>query len=223
MASMRGTECLRTLGNDCVKHSLSSSPTQSLWFERFSSGCIRRMGQDVRQDWAVPLPVMHALMERLEEEWGMGGNLEDRALIASIGAYAIIAFCGSLRGSEVFLMDLCGLRKYLWEPLSPEAPPHVVIPLLGQFKGEQNTRYHLTPLAAETKSGLKVRTWVTRLVEVRVQEGRIQGPAFCNAQGGIARSRDYKFALKERLQSIQVNQVGLIPGDVDILEDFGVS
>jgi hypothetical protein len=64
---------------------------------------------------------------------------------------------------------------------------------------------------------------VTRLVEVRVQEGRIQGPAFCNAQGGIARSRDYKFALKERLQSIQVNQVGLIPGDVDILEDFGVS
>jgi len=124
------------------------------------------MGQDVRQDWAIPLPVMHALMERLEEEWGMGGNLEDRALIASIGAYAIIAFCGSFRGSEVFLTDLCGLRKYLWEPLSPEAPPHVVIPLLGQFKGE---------------------------------------------------------ALKERLQSIQVNQVGLIPGDVDILEDFGVS
>jgi len=35
---------------------------------------------------------------------------------------------------------------------------HVLIPLLGRFKGEQNSRYHLSPLAAVTSSGLQVQT-----------------------------------------------------------------
>jgi hypothetical protein len=45
------------------------SPTQSVWFERFALGCLRRMGQDVHQDWAISLPAMQALMQLFEEEW----------------------------------------------------------------------------------------------------------------------------------------------------------
>lgn len=67
------------------------------------------MGQEVCQDWAIPLEVMHALQDTLEREWGQGDNPEELSLIASLGACSMIAFCGSFRGSEVFLVDLPGI------------------------------------------------------------------------------------------------------------------
>ncbi len=115
MASEEGASCLRTVGGDKAKHQLTYSPTQSLWFERFSQGCIRRMDQEVRQDWAIPLPVMHGLMEVLEDEWLKSPDCVVREQVASLGAFAVIAFCGSFRGSEVFLTDLHGLRKLMEE------------------------------------------------------------------------------------------------------------
>jgi hypothetical protein len=69
MASYEGVCCLRTIGGDKAKHQLTYSPTQSQWFEQFSQGCVRHMGQEVQQDWATPLPVLHGLMEVLEDEW----------------------------------------------------------------------------------------------------------------------------------------------------------
>jgi hypothetical protein len=60
------------------------------------------MGQLVKQDRAVSLDLMHALMEMLELQWEMSEDARGQNLIASIGAYSIIAFCGSFRGPEVF-------------------------------------------------------------------------------------------------------------------------
>jgi len=224
MASWGGVSSLRTVGGDRVKHHLTHSPTQSLWFERFAQGCIHRMGQDVRQDWAFPLGAMLGLFQVLEEEWT---ETEERDLavqsrVASIGAYSIIAFCGSFRGAEVFLVDLHGLRKHL-EETQRHRRDHVVIPLLGRFKGEQNSRYHLAPLASVTSSGLRVQAWVERLVEVREKEGRIQGPAFCDERGRIARAHSYEEWIMERLMRVQATIPGAIPPEVDIYEQFGVS
>jgi hypothetical protein len=115
MASYEGAASIRTVGGDRVKHHLTLSPTQSTWFERFALGCIRRMGQDVHQDWAIPLPAMHGLMAILEEEWHHSDDQRHKELVTSIAAFSIIAFCGSFRGPEVFLTDLHGLRKYLCE------------------------------------------------------------------------------------------------------------
>jgi hypothetical protein len=92
MASEEGASCLRTVGGDKAKHQLTYSPTQSLWFERFSQGCVRCMGQGVRQDWAIPLPVMHGLMEVLEDEWLKSPDCVVREQVASLGAFAVIAF-----------------------------------------------------------------------------------------------------------------------------------
>ncbi len=69
MALCDGVSSLRTVGGDKVKHHLTYSSTQSKWFEIFSLGCVRRMGQDVRQDWAIPLPAMYGLINILEKEW----------------------------------------------------------------------------------------------------------------------------------------------------------
>ncbi len=130
MASVEGVSSMRTVGGDRAKHHLTYSPTQSLWFERFSQGCLRHMGQDVRQDWAIPLPAMHGLMRVLESEWSDPIDEEHKELVASIGSYALIAFCGSFRGPEVFLVDLYGLRKYIAED-SNDDRDHVIILLLG--------------------------------------------------------------------------------------------
>jgi hypothetical protein len=86
-------------------------------------------------------------MDTLEKEWAETVDLKELSLLASIGAYSLIAFCGSFQGNEVFLTDLHGLRKYCMELAGSD---HVIIPLLGKFKGEMHARYHLAPVAALT-------------------------------------------------------------------------
>ncbi len=223
LSSLEGTSCLRTMGGDRIKHALTHSPTQSTWFERFSQGCIRRMGQDVRQNWAITLATMHELLSLLDQEWRAPQNSAHQELVASIGAFSVIAFCASFRGSEAFMVDLRGLIKHQQELLQMNQLDHVVVPLLGRFKGETNSRYHLIPLVSTTQSGLQVKLWIERLIEVRRKEGRIQGPAFCDRSGLPIKSFVYQEALAERLHLIQGRSPGVIPPDVDILEDFGVS
>jgi hypothetical protein len=140
------------------------------------------MGQDVRQDWAVPLPVIHALLEVLEMEWSGLVHLDSRKLIANLGAYTVIAFCGSFRGNEVFLTDLNGRKKYLVELAGKD---FVIVPLLGKFKGKQHSRFHLAPLAAKTNSGIEVQKWIQRLVEVKEEMRQAHGPAFGDQHGMI--------------------------------------
>ena len=222
MSSPAGGECLRTMGGERAKYSLTDNPTQSLWFERFSKGCLRRMGQDVRQDWAITLECMHALQTRLEEEWQLASTLASQVGIAELGAFALIAFCGSFRGPEVFMTDLHGLRKYLMNNAGvPEGC--VIIPLLGQFKGETGERYHLTPMADVTNSGLQVKLWAKRLVFVRERQGRIRGPAFCDANGEVAKAKPIEQALMDMLVGIQEKNPQVIGAEVDIYEQFGVS
>jgi len=140
MASYDGVSSLCTVGGDRAKHQLTQSPTQSLLFEQFAQGCIQHMGQDVCQVWAIPLGAMLGLFQVLEEEWSdsQEAELQAQAQLASIGAYSVIAFCGSFRGLEVFLANLHGLRKHL-EETRVQNRDHVVIPLLGRFKGELNS------------------------------------------------------------------------------------
>jgi hypothetical protein len=159
-------------------------------------------------------------MELLEQEWSVATGQRELSLCASIGAYSVIAFCGSFRGNEVFLTDLHGLRKYCVELQGQE---YVIVPLLGRFKGEMHARYHLTPLAAQTNSGLQVRRWIERLVQVREQEGRWHGPAFCGPTGEIAEAYEYESALIARLLAVQEKSPEIIGPEVNITEDFGIS
>ncbi len=186
MASVIGSQAMRTVGGDRVKHYLTYSPMQSLWFERFSQGCLRRMGQDVRQDWAITLAAMGALMQCFDRDWEVATTWEQRNEIAVCAAYSVIAFCGSFRGNKVFLVDLAGLRKY-WREL--EGQEHAIVPLLGRYKGEQHSRYHLVPMAVRTNSGLEVKLWIDRLVRVKEEKGHMQGPAFQDGRGVLVSAR----------------------------------
>ena len=220
-----GVSSLRSVGGEGAKVTLNECVTNGLWFERFAKGCLSRMGQEVRQDRAISLKIMHALMNMLESEWNSAATAAVKRKVACIGAYSIIAFCGSFRGAEVFLTDLHGLRKYYEkeEEMDVDAKEHVVIPLLGCFKNEHGLRYHLTPLAARTKSGLDVKKWIGRLLEVRAAEGRKHGPAFGDANGVVDKSSVYEGEILDRLAAIQQKHPKLIGKDVDVYEEYGIS
>jgi hypothetical protein len=220
MSSLEGVNSLRTVGGDTAKMSLALLPTNSLWFERFADGCLKRMGQDIRQDWAIPLPVLHCLLDLLEDEWDRSMTWEDRHKAAMAGGYAAVAFCGSFRGNEVFLTDLYGLSKYLVELADK---PFVIIPLLGQYKGEAHRRYHLTPMAATTDSGIQIREWIKRVVQVQHEAGRGHGPAFGDKYGELLSSGFVEGALSDRLQIIKDTRPGIIAKEVDCYEHFGIS
>lgn len=223
MSSVEGAFSLRSVGGDRAKHFLNVCPTHSSWFEHFAAGCLRRMGQEVRQDRAISLPLMHALLHLLESEWEGSADPILRFRIASLGAYSVICFCGSFRGPEVFLVDLFGLRKYISSPRQVDEGPYVIIPLLGRMKNEHGEKYHLTPLCATTSSGLEVEKWTKRLIATQEHFGRVKGPAFCTISGSVAHIRDYELDILDRLHSIQTHHPELIPSDVNVYEEYGLS
>lgn len=63
----------------------------------------------------------------------------EKKMIGMLGTYAVIAFCVSFQGNEVFLVVLYGTRKYLSADNCQKDV--VIIPFLGRFKGrlESNT------------------------------------------------------------------------------------
>ncbi len=180
------------------------------------------MGQLVKQDRAVSLELMHALCSLLEQEWEAASDIKSRSQVARLGAYSVIAFCGSFRGPEVFMTDLFGLIKYGEERLTAGDKEYVMIPLLGRFKNEVGDQYHLTPLIATTRSGLNVKTWVLRLIEVCRANRQLRGPAFADGNGKVSVSW-YEREILERFQAVQQRRPDVIPADVLVLEEYGLN
>jgi hypothetical protein len=78
------------------------------------------------------------------------------------------------------MVDVAGVIEF-----GDSTHEHVVIPLLGQVKGEDHTRQHLIHCVNETSSGIQVRRWMTRLKWAHSALGREKGPAFLNPTSGI--------------------------------------
>jgi len=181
------------------------------------------MGQEIRQDMAVSLPVILELLRQLELDWCSA--LESRAWrgIATLGAFICIAFCGSFRGAEVFLVDCAGLWSYLRALVDPNLPSHIIIPLLRRFKNEIGSRYHLTPLSAITSSGINVKLWVSRLVDLRDSDNHLHGPAFCDSPGKLLSSRELELDILDRIQLVQEQHPALIPATLIVHDAYGIS
>ena len=69
------------------------------------------------------------------------------------------------------LLVITGIRQH-WAESGRHSTPHVVIALLGCFKGEMGEKYHLMPLAAEASSGLRDCQWVGRFLDKQKQATR---------------------------------------------------
>ena len=193
-------------------------PCSSLWFSRFASGCKRRMGQDWRPDRAITPDLMKYLMEKIETRLeGSQANPSLRRRLLMAGAYFVFTYVDSLRGPEGLLVDLAGCRDNFIKGIDEN---YVIVALLGQVKGEHGERQHLLPTASVTGSGLKVRQWMKRLLVTNQLAGRTSGPAFCDDQGIVLRSRDMNAVLHELLGEIFVEHPALFQADIKTQEDI---
>jgi hypothetical protein len=147
--------------------SLTRSGVDSALFARFIKGCEKRMGRIVKQDMGLSVPILLAILDNLEADRLRASRLDVRKPrhIVMLGACLVIGFCDALQGNEIFLV------KSL--PLCHETL-HVIVPLMGRFKGEMGERNILQLLARSAASGIQIGKWVDRLVKILEAEGSNQ-------------------------------------------------
>jgi hypothetical protein len=135
------------------------------WFERFMRGVHKRMGEEVRSDFALSIKVLQRILGRLDKQWGDARTIETRQLVVEIAMFLVSGFGLGLRGEEVVKMDIAGYLTYFEAGQDHATLLHVMILLLGRFKGETGKWWHLLPIVWKTRSGIEMGTWATRLVE----------------------------------------------------------
>ena len=100
---------------------------------------------------------------------------------------------------------------------------YTIIPLLGRFKGEHQESQHLIPCVNETKSGIKIRDTLRRLIKDKRLLGFADGPAISDSKGKLLTSRDLDDMLIESLVQINSQDPSLFPGDFSSEEDITTS
>ena len=75
-------------------------------------------------------------------------------------------------------MSLTGLFSKRKKGRDHPAVPHVVVTLLGRFKGLTGDRFHDIPLPLITKSGFTPTPWIDRVLAIHEKEERHHGAVF---------------------------------------------
>lgn len=143
-------------------------------------------------------------------------------MLVMLGAAVVFGFGGSLRGHEIFLANLHGMRKHLLKgkEVMPTVLSHFFVVLLRWFRGGTDDCYHLTPLASETKSGLAIRRWVTMLIVAWDRRGVRAGPLFQDRNGEVIDMGKLDGIMHKYLLEIQSERPDLIPKEVDVVNEF---
>jgi hypothetical protein len=191
-------------------------PTVTVWFQRFITGCERRMGNVWKPNMAFQTPlllkVIDAASQHLEES--VSPSESDRWLV--FVTYCVVTYTLSLRGTEGFYLDLGGLHKYKDKGSSK----HILIPLLGKIKGEHSERCHLMPCTLVTSSGIGVAYWVNRLREHKAKLGFTDGPAISDLRGRVLSCASIDDSLHEILEELWESHHELFPNTVTKREDI---
>ena len=200
---------------------LTRDPCGSVWFQRFSEGCRKRMGQDWRPNRAISVELMGELLRAVEQKAWDSTSAEDKFKWIMAGGYFCFCYVVSLRSPEGLLCDLEGLLTHY-----DEARTYVIIPLLGKVKGEHHSRQHLLPCVAETDSGIPVKVWMKRVMTVHEIRGRTVGPLFVNSEGLQSTTAEMNDLLLEVLTEIYEVKRDLFEVDVrsnlDLQEKYNV-
>ena len=217
-----------------AKATLTSCPTQQKWFNLMMRGAENRMGYVTRRQQPLSIAAVVRLLTLLKEEAEEQEHHVAREFF-KVGAAVALAVCGSLRGNEVFMLDLGALRRHIdlgKQGTLPDDPmkagtdlsqaPHVIIPLLGQFKGELGFRYHIMSLASTTSSGIELRWWMEKLIQVRQEENCTTGPGFGHMDGVVASMREYDEVIQSFLSVIQQEDNDLIDATDDVQTNYGL-
>ena len=170
---------------------VSVSPTDKEWFRRFVRGMQLRMGVVKFQNEALSSAMVLGLCKLLDDAWQATVNEDTRERLEGLMVYIIIGCGAGLRGEEVPLLSLKGLRDF-WVETRDDPEPFIMATLYGRFKGETGYRWHCLPICDSSRSGIPRRLWVGRLMHRRVEvQGRTNGWLFRGPKGRRARIKDF--------------------------------
>ncbi len=204
---------------------MSGSPTDSIVFRLFIKGCEKRMGRLVVQEMGLSLEMMLGLVEELEMELADAetGDERRRELTMARGAFLAL-YGGALRGGEVLLTEGSELVRLRMAGKSHPKYPHVVLPLMGRFKGETGERNVLFALGNVSHSGLNFREALEGVMMILVKEKRYNtiGPAFCTSEGKLMPRWRLNGILHEMLARVQANTHGIIMEEIKIEDKFSI-
>ena len=179
-------------------------PTQSSLMERFCVGMKTRMPIASARNMALLGPVVKRILDAIEYEmYGFYTTEERKRFLTMVGGYMAVTYSYSLRGNEGFWVDADGLRKNINIGKFATPIPHVLVPVIGFFKTEQGERLHVFAIANSTKSGVKVRTWLERVVKILKEENKTMCPAFCDPKGFMMQSHEVEGVMHPILRELQ--------------------
>ena len=212
---------------------ITSCPTSSLWFMRWSAGCEIRMGFILKQNMGISIDVLMTMIKRFAQEIKALDPTSWERKRAIMGlAYSVISFSASLRGSEGLKLHWDTLVRLFERGSQSDKShtgkvPHVVIPLMGRFKGEAGERCHLIPLSNKSTSGIPIRESVKMLITCRNQElSNRSSWAFTGKDGLKLRFNEMNEIILECLERVKDedelnNLLGL--RNKTIREDFSIN
>ena len=122
------------MARDLKKKCVTSCPTYGLWFERFVIRMHKRMNDEVHQDQAVTLGVVHQLIEGLERDFIASKIEEEKDSLTDQAIFTLEDFLAALREEEVLKLVRGETRTYFAEARRNTKLPHVVLPLLHRYK-----------------------------------------------------------------------------------------
>lgn len=204
---------------------MTRCPTDSKLFQMFARGCEKRMGRFVLQELGLSVEILQEILGSLDTAIKDPLTLYERKrLYVVCGAAFAILYAGALRGGEVFLLEASELSKLIFQGKNHKSHPHVVIPLMGRFKGETGERNVLLAFANISKSGIEIRTWVERLVVILRNESKHQkvGPAICDKEGFVLERSALNGVFHQELLKVQTNKPWLLDSGLKVEDRMSI-
>ena len=217
-----GADIVLSAGNLKGRYITTLCPSESRWYEIFSTGIATRMGDIVHQDRAYTLEIVHAIIAMFEEQFQeQGYSMPIREMEAAL--FFIAACMGGFRGYEVVWTDLGALRYDVKYSEDKDDYSAIIWPVTGRFKNEKGAwNHYMIPIAGVTGSGVRVFDWTQRIILRLERVGRIDGWLF-RGENGIDRAyaSDYADNIYTKLETLQ-RTTNLIDPGCDVREEYGI-
>jgi len=208
------------------KSYFTSAPGKGIWYTRFSSGCHSRMGDVHLPDKALTIDELLAFLRVLDDCWVEAIEENDFELqfeLATIGTVVACGFSAGLRGEELGHARLASTLNHT-EAGSEHRKPHVVLALMGRFKGVVGRKWHHMALAPRSESGIDNQRWLYRLLSLYLERGVTGGPLFRENIGAqqLATIRELDVLFHRYLLVVQDTMPEIIRPTVNVVRDFSV-
>ena len=213
-ASSRNNNITQSLGDFNGNYQrIVEDECASLFFKRFMDGLRCRMGQVVKPNLALSIPLLLDLVNKIKYRLLCSQYEDDKHIISSVLTYITTSYIISLRGPEGFLLDLRGLNEN-WN----SSNNYIVVSLIGRLKGERHDLTHLVPCVKVTSSGINFYEILKNHIFIKAQLNFTSGPAISDMNGRLLSAKIVDDVLHEELTNIFHDKPNLFPPKIDTAE-----